>query len=194
MNLSKILLPAALLVAGASAARAQQPPPQQQPACTVKVGAAPALRGFRLGMTEAEVKARVPGAAVTRDPLGQGAVSFQYSQLKDVDPAAYAGVFYVTLLFIDDRVTSVSVQYDQSITWKSSDHFAERVSELLKLPKAWRQAGDPQKNDQFRTMQCDGFLLSVYPNFIRVLDDSHEATLARRRDEMDEKRRQTFKP
>lgn len=192
MNLRKIFLLAALVVACASAARAQQ-----TPACTVKRDAAPELRGFRLGMTEAQVKTRVPAAqAVNRDPLGQGSLALQYQQLKDLDAAAYAGVGYITLLFIDDRLTSISVQYDQTVTWKSPEQFAERVSELLKLPKAWRPEQEQTQHGStpFLSMSCDGFRLSVFPNFIRLIDDAHEATLARRRDEIEEKRRQTFKP
>lgn len=197
MRFAKTIALALLLAACPSAARAQQ----QQPACTVRRDAAPELRGFRLGMTEAEVRARVPGASVNRDLIGQGSVAFDYNQLKALDAAAYAGVGYVTLLFVGDRVTSVSVQYDQTVNWKSPAQFAERVSELLKLPKAWRPV-DPQpreghlpaNNNAFLTMTCDGFLLTVTPNFIRLLDADHERALERLRDEFDSKKQQTFRP
>jgi hypothetical protein len=111
------------------------------------------LRGFRLGMTAAEVKARLP---VIKSPVpnASGYAQVSISFMKGIGrPAFLNGVMTMGFDFIDGRVSSIAVLYDDSIKWSSLEQFTQQVSSSLDLPAVWRSY--PLNGRQQRMLQCD---------------------------------------
>jgi hypothetical protein len=96
------------------------------------------LRGFRLGMTLSEVKARLPLVkAAPVDASGYSEASVHFS--KSMPPPSFLkGVLMMVFNFIDGRVSYVAVVYDNSIKWRSLDQFTHQVADSLGLPTAWQ--------------------------------------------------------
>ena len=106
--------------------------------CALKPGQLPAVRGLRLGMTSAELKAAYPRLALGRaDEFGQSRVELFYEDLAQVDPPAFKGVFGLRLSLIDDRLVEFSFTYEL-MPWKDVNQFATKTSELLGLPAGWK--------------------------------------------------------
>lgn len=186
MRLARIFLPTIFCLLSAASVAAQT----SQQTCMLKLDEAPSLRGFRLGMTAEQVKSRLPSAAVNKGSFGHTALTVYHHQLKELGQD-YTGVNYIELRFMDERVSSVAVEYDGNVRWRSPEEFAAKLSESLKLPSAWRRE---QPDGPFMTMKCDGFMLSTRPNFVRLNDLTSEKTFARRHEEAEEEKRRNFRP
>ncbi|HVF58136.1 MAG TPA: hypothetical protein VM934_18450 [Pyrinomonadaceae bacterium] len=176
MILKKLLPAVALLLCSAASSGAQQ----QQERCTLKVENAPELRGFRLGMTVNQFKARFPGVVISDAEFGM-----QGAHVAKKDGEGLEGISRIGFEFVDGRLTAFQANYANSINWDSQEQFTERVGESLKLPKAW-QGGD--------TMICDGFTITAGINSISMVDASGRRLVEQRRRERDEKARQGFRP
>lgn len=96
------------------------------------------LRGFRLGMSASEVKARLPQVKLpAADASGYSEASVHFSKAAP-RPSFLEGVLMMVFNFIDGRVSYVAVVYDNSIKWKSLDQFTHQVSDSLALPATWQ--------------------------------------------------------
>jgi hypothetical protein len=153
--------------------------------CSVKleqVADAPELRGFRLGMTHDQVKARVPqiqfGGA---DEIGVAKTSINPFYDSRFDQATFADVRTISLDFLDGKLTTLWIGYESSFKWQTVDEFVRGISKSLNVPAAW----SPKKGGQ--EIRCDGFtvfvsLIAGSPS-VRLTDDAADQAIAARREE-----------
>jgi len=119
------------------------------------------LRGFRLGMSQADVRARIPDLAVERaNALGE-ALSFTPVRTNKYlsRNATLKGVLSITLGYLDGRVSSVALLYDDSLKWNSADEFVTQVAESLRLPSDWARYAGGNSEDQLRVLRCEDFIV-----------------------------------
>ena len=139
------------------------------------------LKGFRLGMTMDQVKARVPQVVFgPTDPLGVSKTSIHPFFDPRTDKSTFEGVRTVSLDFLDGRLTSLWIGYDSSARWPTVDDFVRGISQPLMLPNAWV----PWKS-RGQQLRCADFEMTVTmvaggPSF-RIQDQTaQEAWVARR--------------
>ncbi len=105
MNLARVLLTTLFVLSGTAFINAQENK------CTLKIEQAPELRGFRLGMTVEQAKARFPFIRVQVD----NNFEFQkYGAIRGEDlreAGDFKGIENLSLLFLDDKVISIDVSY-----------------------------------------------------------------------------------
>ena len=171
-----------LILATLGAAKAL---PAQTSLCTTKIDQLPKvaeLRGFHLGMTNDQVKARVPqihfGPA---DQFGVAKISINPGYDRSFDQASFADVRTISLDFLDARLVDLWIGYESTFKWQSLDEFVNGISKALNLPAAW-----PVKRGR-RQLMCDGFSVSASlvagsPG-IRITDEPAQETIATRREE-----------
>ena len=157
----------------------------QQSNCTLKIdqlSVAPELRGFRLGMTYDQVKARVPQVEFGRtDEIGVAKTSINPLFDSRFDRASFADVRTISLDFLDGRLVNLWIGYESTFKWQTLDEFVAGMSQALNLPAAW-----PVKRGG-RQLTCGGF--SVFASLIagspgiRFTDDAAQETIATRREE-----------
>ena len=154
--------------------------------CTVKIEQlpdAPELRGFRLGMTFDKVKARVPQIQFGRaDEIGLTKTSINPFYDQRFDQASFADVRTVSLDFLEGKLTTLWIGFENSFKWKTVNESVRGLSESLKLPAAW----SPKRGGQ--ELKCDGFsvfisLVAGSPS-IRLTDDVADQTITTRREEV----------
>jgi hypothetical protein len=118
----------------------KKPPPDstKRPCAGVKVGSLE-LRGFRLGMSLAEVKARIPDLITTRpNRLGESRSFTLVRTNKYLSRnETLKGVSSISLEYLDGHVSYVAMLYDDSLKWESGDEFAGQVAASLGLPSEW---------------------------------------------------------
>lgn len=177
MNVKTLALTCALILFYALTAAAQETK------CTLKLAqlaAAPELRGFRLGMTLEQFKARLPNLALRpADEFGATALNI-YPEHNDIpDKASFEGIRTISLEFLDDRVVMLWIGYAPDFKWKSADEFLSGMTRSLSLPAAW------QTKSRGRQMSCDDFqvtLSSIGGNpSIRLVDEAARRTLEERK-------------
>jgi hypothetical protein len=155
----------------------------QEPRCTVKHSDLPAiqeLRGFRLGMTMAEVLARSPKSAIKpADHFGFTTVDIFPDYAPGIDKSTYDGVRTVSIELLDGRVSSLWIGYDKSFKWQTLDEFTVGMTAALKLPNGWRS------RFRNRVMDCADFSLAVVPvgdsPSIKLVDDAARELLDKRK-------------
>jgi hypothetical protein len=157
--------------------------PAQQ--CKLKIdqlGTAAELRGFRLWMTFDEIKARVPQVRFgAPDEFGVTKTSINPGYDPSFDQASFADVRTISFDFLDGKLTTLWIGYENSFKWPAVDEFVEGISKSLNLPATW----SPKKTG--KQIQCDGFTVFVSmiaggPS-VRVSEDAAEATIALRREQ-----------
>ena len=162
--------------------------------CTVKLAQLPQageLKGFQLGMTMEQVKARVPQIIFGRaDKFGVVKTSINPDFNPKFDKASFEGVRTVSLDFLDGRLTSLWLGYDESFKWQTLEEFTRGISAALKLPDAWRSR--PRGGQQ---MSCADFQLSVTmvartPS-LHLSDELAQQTLAKRMEETEDTEEET---
>lgn len=154
-----------------------------QEKCSLKLADLPTiaeLRGFHLGMTVDEVRARVPNVQVRRaDEFGFTTFNVFPDYESGIDKKAFEGVRSVTLEFVDGRASMVWVGYDKTFKWQTIEEFTAGVTAALKLPNAWRS--------KFRTrvLDCADFTLTVIPvgesPSLKITDEAARQLLEQRR-------------
>jgi hypothetical protein len=181
--------------------------------CELNQAQAPALRGFRLGMTLREVAARFPRYALPQaDVCGRLHVSFNLldGTLRAFArrPEEFEGVSRVNAAFFNDRLAYVRVTYDQGTKWRSTDEYLAALSASLGLPTSWYKASEGIAADNARMIGCDGFkVVAGYygGSYVELHDTEALQAMLRRKAEEDarrrreaeeerERRRRTFKP
>src|SRR6476659_10011050 len=99
--------------------------------------AAPELFGFHLGMTKAEVKARVPQTVFGKtDDFGVSKTTINPSFDPKIDQTKFEGVRSISLDMLDDHLTSLWIGYDEAFKVQSIDEFVKLISQSLKVPNS----------------------------------------------------------
>jgi hypothetical protein len=151
--------------------------------CSTKIAdlpQAPELRGFRLGMTLEQAKTRVPQIVFgPTDEFGLSKTSINPDFDSRIDKTNFEDVRTVSLEFLDGRVTSLWLGYENSFKWKSTDEFVKGISRSLGVPNEWTTKGRAQQ------LKCADFELSVSviagaPS-LRIVDLPAAETLVARR-------------
>ena len=156
----------------------------QQSACTAKIDQlpdAPELRGFHLGMTYDQVKARVPPIQFGRaDEFGVAKTSINPAFGPQFDKASFADARTISLDFLDGKLVTLWIGYESTFKWQKLDEFVTGMSKGLNLPAAWLSKRGGQE------LRCDGFsvLASVIAGSpsIRLADEAAQETIANRRE------------
>jgi hypothetical protein len=171
------LLLAALLIASPASA--------QQATCTLKIDQLPEsaeLRGFRVEMTLDQAKAQVPQIQLARpDQFGVARISINPHFDPSFDKTRFADVRTISLDFLDGRLVSLWIGYENTFKWQTLDAFVTGISKSLNLPTEW-----PAKRGG-RQLNCSEF--SVFASMIagspslRISDDAAQETIATRREE-----------
>ena len=173
-KLSRVLL-LLMICAGAAAA--------QDGKCTLKLAelAQPAeLRGFRVGMTVDEVKARLPKAQMPRaDEFGFASLNVFPDYESGIDKKAFEGVRTISLDFLDNKVSGVWLGYDKTFKWQTTDEFVAGITAALKLPNSWRT------KFRNRLLDCADFTIAVIPvgesPSVKITSDAARALLDERK-------------
>lgn len=156
----------------------------QENKCVLKLSElpdAPELFGFRMGMTNAQVKARIPQVAFGRaDAFGVAKTSINPDFDPQIDKASLGGIRTISLDFLDGRLTSLWLGFDATFKWQTIPDFVQGISQSLRLPDAWK----PWKL-RGQQLNCADFQMTVSfvaegPSF-RIVDDTAEQTIAARR-------------
>ncbi|HEV2705660.1 MAG TPA: hypothetical protein VGV59_07020 [Pyrinomonadaceae bacterium] len=139
--------------------------------CTVKMEQSPEVRGFRLGMSMADIQKRFPGfpdvAAnqfgvatvkissvyvrnVLDKPIGEDVVSFvSAAPFPDLNELKH-----VELKLLDGHLREITVFYPNDIKWKSADEFVQKTGAALKLNGSWQKVGNDSDYSETRSLRC----------------------------------------
>ena len=188
--MKKVSLFSLLLLIGCVPVIAQKNPESQKPVCPLRLDQSPELRGFRMGMTQAAVLARLPGVTVEKpDKFGLARLRLTIIDLtsliksaardKGVQPdmlsgpnegsafvidssrfPALKGVRKIQMRLIDGRLSYLQISYDDEIKWESIEQFIETISTTLKLPKDWQVPEDSDGGSQ-KELRCEGFVMTA---------------------------------
>jgi len=146
----------------------------------------PELMGFRMGMTPAQVKARVPQVAFEKpNPYGVAKTSISPDFDTRIDKSSFPGVRTVSLDFLDDRVTSIWFGYDSSFKWQTVPDFVSGVSQALHLPPAWTTWKIRGQQIKCVDFQMTVSMLGEGPSF-HIFDQAAEQTIAERREALEQ--------
>ncbi len=152
--------------------------------CKIKLSDLPEnaeLKGFRLGMTMEQVKARVPQVVFGRtDSFGRSKTSINPYFAPRIDKSAFADVRTVSLDFLDGRLTSLWIGFDGTFKWLTLDQFVKGMSQSLSLPSAWTTWKTRGQQLRCADFQMTVSIVAAGPSF-RILDLSAEETLTARR-------------
>jgi len=178
-NIKKVVL-VGLAALCLSAAASGQPT-----TCSAKldqVKDTPELFGLRLGMTYEQVKERLPlvqfGPA---DEIGVVRTSFNPHFDPRVDPKAFEAVRTISLDFLDGKLVTLWIGFEETYKWPKLDQFVNGFATALNLPPQW-----PVRR-MARELVCDHFsvqasIIAGGPS-IRITDEQAQNTIAERREE-----------
>ena len=143
------------------------------------------LKGLSLGMTAEQVKTLVPSIELGRkDELGLSKTSFSPDFNPKIDKATWVGIRTVSLDFLDERLFSIWIGYNEAHKLKTVDEVVKALTQSLKLTGAWETKG---RGQQFT---CGDFQLSVTmvagSPTLRITDETVRATWEKRRTEKEE--------
>jgi hypothetical protein len=152
---------------------------QETSKCALKVAQiteAQELRGFRLGMTVQQVKARLPNLVLgPTDAFGLMKTSFS----PDFDPAIakadYQGVRTISLEFLDGRLTSLWIGYNGSFKWQKLDEFVTGMGRALGLPSIWAQRSRGGQQLDCNDFQVTALTIAGSPS-IHISDETARTT------------------
>jgi len=129
------------------------------------------LFGVRLGMTPQEVKTLLPLVQFGRnDPFGVMKTSFNPHFDPHVDKTAFPDVRTISLDFLDGKLVTLWIGYEDTFKWPKLDQFVPNFSKSLSVPADW-----PVKRNG-KELTCDGF--SLFASMIgggpalRITDDA----------------------
>lgn len=161
----------------------------QETKCTLKLAEmadAPELFAFRMGMTNAQVKARVPQVVFGPvDAFGVSKTTINPDFDPKIDKASFVGVRSVSLDLLDGRLNSLWLGFDSTFKWPTVPDFVTGISQSLRLPDAWQ----PWKI-RGQQLTCADFQLTV--SFVaegasfHIIDSTAERTIVARRQAKEE--------
>ena len=170
-----------------------------KPKCALGLDQSPELRGFRLGMTQVAVLAKLPGVTVEKpDKFGLAQLRLSIieptaiktgTREKGVRPditatpedgsafvidstkfPALKGTRRIQMRFIDGRLAYLQISYNDDVKWDSIDQVVETISTTLKLPNEWQAPADADSGQE-KELRCEGFVISA--NAIGDPNDIH---------------------
>ena len=142
---------------------------------------APELFGFRMGMTAAQVKARVPQVMFGHEnEFGLSKTSINPDWDPRIDKSAFAGVRTISLDFLDGRLTSLWFGYDSSFKWQTVPDFVKGTSQSLRLPDTWISWKTRGQQLHCADFQMVVTIVADSPSF-HITDATAEETLTARR-------------
>jgi len=153
-------------------------------ACNLKIdqlAQAPELLGFRLGMTFADARTRVPQIQFGRaDDFGVTKTSVNPNHDPQFDQSSFPDVRTISFDFLDGKLTTLWIGYEPTFKWPAVDEFVKGLSKSLGLPSGW----SPKRNGQ--QLRCEGFTVFVSligggPG-VRLSDNAADDTIAARRE------------
>jgi hypothetical protein len=178
----KALAPLLLLLCATSALA-------QDNKCVLKLSElpdAPELFGFRMGMSTAQLKLRVPQVVFGRiDDFGVSKTSISPDFDPQMDKASLSGIRTVSFDFLDGRLTSLWLGYDGSFKWKTVPDFVTGISQSLHLPDAWKSWKVRGQQLSCADFQMTVSLVAEGPSF-HITDETAEQTVAARRQAKEE--------
>lgn len=159
--------------------------------CSLKLNELPRaaeLKGFHLGMTMDEVKVQAPKILFPKtNELGLSKTSIS----PDFDPQSQKSTFQdvrtVSFDFLDERLSSLWIGYDNTFKWQSVDDFVQGISKSLNLPNAWSSWKVRGKQLRCVDFQMTVSTIAGSPSF-RILDEKAEEILTTRRIAREEER------
>jgi hypothetical protein len=138
------------------------------------------LRGFRLGMTFDQVKARVPQVKFgPTDDLGVSKTTINPDFDPRIDQTTFEDVRTVSLDFLDGRLISLWLGYKDTFKWRTLDEFIKGISQSIAVPDRWITKGRGQQ------IKCVDFeasasMIAGGPS-LRLVELAGEETIAARR-------------
>lgn len=156
----------------------------QSPPCSLKLDQlsdVPELRGFHLGMSREQVKTRVPQITFEQaDQFGVTKTNINPFFERGLDRTSFADVRTVSLDFLDGKLVTLWIGFENTFKWRTLDEFIDGFSKSLRLPGRW-----PPKRTG-RELSCEGF--SIFASMIgggpsiRITDEAAAETIANRRE------------
>src|SRR3954447_4059801 len=162
-----------------------QPSFAQQSNCSLKLdqlSQPPELKGFRLGMTTEQIKTAVPLVRLgAPDEFGVLKTSINPHFDPRFDKTAFADVRTISFDFLDGKMVTLWIGYEENFKWPALDDFIANFSKGLGVPGEW-----PVKRPG-RQLTCDGFsvfasIIAAGPS-IRLTDEEAQNAIASRREE-----------
>jgi hypothetical protein len=146
---------------------------------------APELKGLWPGMTVEQVKAVVPSLEMgERDGTGLSKTSFSPDFNPKIDKTAFQGVRTVSLDFLDGRLFSLWLGYNETFKLKTADELARAITRSLKMTGAWETKGRGQQ------LLCSNYQLVVTmvggSPTLRITDETIREAWEKRRTEVEE--------
>lgn len=140
------------------------------------------LKGLWPGQTVEQVKAVVPTLELGgQDEFGMSRTSFSPDFNPKLDKTAFQGVRTVSLDFLDGRLFSVWIGYNETFRLKTMDEVVKAITQSLKLAGEWETRGRGQH------LACGDFRLAVTmvagSPTLRVTDETARETWEKRRTE-----------
>ncbi len=173
--------------------------------CALTHEQAPEIRGIRLGMSTEQLLSLFPedgnrqritqAIEESKGTDNYGGGRFDLRPEKGAPNPRLAGLNFIGVGFIDERVTSFHIAY-AGPEWKTVDQFVAKLTESLRLPRSSWEPVDESK----QWLKCDGFRVDAYAfrgsmeSWVRVEDTSAYLVVEARRETAKEKARQAFKP
>jgi hypothetical protein len=161
----------------------------QDAPCALKLAElpnAPELLGFHLGMTPAQVKTRVPQVEFgPPDDFGVAKTSINPDFDPRIDKASLSGVRTISLDFLDDRLTSLWLGYDNSFKWQTVPDFVKGMSQSLHLPEAWKTWKIRGQQIRCGDFQMTVSIVAEGPSF-HITDETAAQTITARREAKEE--------
>jgi hypothetical protein len=155
MNLKKLFYAFTLTLVWGFASKGQE---YKCPAKLADLPSIQELRGFSVGMTLEQVKARLPKLKLRpADQMGFTSLNIFPEYEVGIDKAAFAGLRTISLDILDNRVFSVWIGYDKTFKWQTLDEFVQGMNAALKLPNTWRS------KLRTRLLDCADFTVTVSP-------------------------------
>ena len=163
---------------------------QQDGRCTAKLSTLPAaaeLKGFRLGMTIDQVKARIPQVLIPPpNLLGVTKTSINPFYDPHIDKSTFEGVRTISLDFLDGVLISLWIGYDSSSKWPAVENFVQEVSQSLQLPNVWTSSKSHGLQLRCVDFEMTATMVARGPSF-RIQDQAAgEVLLARRQAQADQ--------
>ncbi len=161
----------------------------QEATCALKLTELPQaeeLRGFRLGMTLEQVKALIPKLALRQaDEFGVAKTSVNPDFNPDVNKAAFQGVRTISFEFLDDKLFSLGIAYNNSFKWQRLDDFLPQISKALHLPMRWQARGWHGQELDCKDFQATVRMIGESPSIV-LLDKTSKDLLDKRIAEKEE--------
>jgi hypothetical protein len=170
-------------------------PVSAQDQCTLKIDQSPEVRGLKLGMSLSGIQKIFPDyRPKDNESFGAQVGLLTASRLRRARGISYEGVRAVWITLVDGYLASFEVAYDGTYKWSSVNEFTDKLSETLKIPKAWEATGESA-----RMVVCSDFYIkAAIPNYgesqLIFTKVGLDGILRERREESEKRKKETFKP